>query len=232
MAHMPNIRHIVLDTETTGLSSATDRIIEITCLELRNFVTTGDYFQAYIDPQQPVSPDAQAVHGLSNEFLSQYPPFHAVADKIVEFIDQSPLIIHNAPFDLAFLHAEFKRLNRKFPQPNVIDTLTMARKKFPGSPASLDALCKRFNISLAGREKHGALIDCQLLANVYIELLGGAQQCISFSKTDERVQNHTQKRVSFPQRSFELSASEKERHDQLIQELKGAIWKKYHENVD
>ena len=227
----PPLRHIVLDTETTGLSAERERIIEVACLELKNFTTTGEYFQAYINPQQPVSAEALAVHGLSDEFLKPHPPFHAIAHDMMDFIGESPLVIHNAPFDLAFLHAEFKRMGKVFPALPVIDTLPMARKKFPGSPASLDALCKRFNVSLAARDKHGALIDCQLLAHVYIELLGGPQRHLTFTQKEEAnfVKTHT---VDFPKRTFALTEEEKNQHANLVKNMRNAMWKKYYEKID
>lgn len=227
----PPLRQIVLDTETTGLSAENERIIEIACLELENFVATGRHFQAYINPQKAVSAEALAVHGLSDEFLKKHPTFQAIVADMIDFIGDAPLIIHNAPFDMAFLHAEFKRIGKTFPTLKVIDTLSMARKKFPGSPASLDALCKRFNISLAERDKHGALIDCKLLACVYIELLGGAQRCLEF--TQEKTM-HTKKalHVDFPVRTFAPTEEEKKQHAHLVANMRNAMWKKYYEKID
>ena len=227
----PTLRQVVLDTETTGLDANSERIIEVACLELENFVATGRNFQTYVNPQQPVSAEALAVHGLSDDFLKNHPPFQRIASDIISFIDGAPLIIHNASFDLAFLHAEFKRIGETFPPFQVIDTLTMARKKLPGSPASLDALCRRFNISLAERNKHGALIDCQLLASVYIELLGGQQRCLAFTQTSKEQAEHTLIE-DFPERTFEPSKEEAERHQQLISEMRGALWEKYYKEID
>ncbi|HEX2061645.1 MAG TPA: DNA polymerase III subunit epsilon [Thermoanaerobaculia bacterium] len=174
------MREIVLDTETTGLDPGDGhRIVEIGCIELFNHVPTGRSFHRYINPERSMPSDAQAVHGLTDEFLSDKPLFAAVVDEFLEFVGNDCLVIHNAEFDLRFLNYELKRLGRPALACGHADTLSLARKKFPGAPASLDALCKRFDIDLSDREKHGALIDCRLLADVYLELIGGRQPTLA-----------------------------------------------------
>ena len=170
------MREIVIDTETTGLDPASGhRIVEIAAVELMHHVPTGRKFHCYINPERDMPADAFAVHGLDSEFLAGFPPFAAVAEEFAVFVGGDPLVAHNAEFDLAFLNAELQRAGRAQLTGGIVDTLALARKRFPGSPASLDALCRRFTIDLSGREKHGAEIDCLLLAEVYIELLGGRQ---------------------------------------------------------
>jgi DNA polymerase-3 subunit epsilon len=171
------MREIVLDTETTGLDPAAGhRIVEVACMELLNHIPTGRTYQSYVNPERDVPPDAFSVHGLSVEFLGDKPRFAEIADKLVEFIADAPLVIHNAEFDVRFLNAEFQRLARPpLSAERVVDTLQIARQKFPGAPASLDALCRRFAIDNSTRSKHGALLDTELLADVYLELMGGRQ---------------------------------------------------------
>jgi DNA polymerase-3 subunit epsilon len=171
-------REIVLDTETTGLDPRTGhRLIELACLELVDFIPTGKNFHRYIDPGREIDAEAQAVHGISIEFLKGKPRFEEVCDEFLEFVADTPLIAHNAGFDRNFVNHELGLANRRVLQDSQwIDTLAMAQKRFPGMYNSLDALCKRFKISLAEREKHGALIDCRLLAAVYLELSGGKER--------------------------------------------------------
>lgn len=176
------MREIVVDTETTGLDPLDGhRIVEIAAIELMHHVPTGRKFHCYVCPERDMPDDAFAVHGLSAEFLSTQPPFAALADEFLEFIAGDPLVIHNAEFDLAFLNAELARMGRPPLSGGFVDTLGLARRRFPGAPASLDALCRRFAVDLSGREKHGAEIDCTLLADVYIELLGGRQPGLDFA---------------------------------------------------
>jgi len=175
------MREVVLDTETTGLSPANgDRVVEIGCIELVNHLPTGEEFHAYINPERDMPAPAFEVHGLSEEFLSGHPSFSAVAEDFLAFIGNDPLIIHNAAFDTEFLNAELAACKRpEIPEGRATDTLILARRKFPGAPANLDALCRRFKIDLSTREKHGALLDSHLLAKVYLELIGGRQQGLS-----------------------------------------------------
>ena len=176
------MREIVLDTETTGLDPHDGhRIVEVACIELVHHVVTGRIFHRYVNPERDMPEDALAVHGLTTEFLARQPPFAAVLEELLEFVGGDPLVIHNAEFDLAFLNAELARLDRGPITSGFVDTLAIARRRFPGSPASLDALCRRFAIDLSGRVEHGAEIDCRLLAAVYLELLGGRQPGLEFA---------------------------------------------------
>jgi DNA polymerase-3 subunit epsilon len=171
------MREVVLDTETTGFDAVGgDRLVEIGCIELMNHVPTGKTFWKYINPERDVPTAAFQVHGLSAEFLSDKPRFAEVADDLLAFVGDSPVIAHNAEFDMKFINVELERAGKPtIPFQRAIDTVAMARKKFPGAPASLDALCRRFNIDNSNRTLHGALLDAQLLADVYLELMGGRQ---------------------------------------------------------
>lgn len=171
------MREVVLDTETTGFEpEAGDRIVEIGAIELWNHLPTGQAYHQYINPERAMPQSAFEVHGLGDDFLRDKPKFGDVAAAFVEFIGNDPLVIHNASFDLKFLNAEFGWLKLpQIPPERAVDTLAIARKKFPGAPASLDALCRRFGVDNSGREKHGALLDSELLAEVYLELVGGRQ---------------------------------------------------------
>ena len=165
---------VILDTETTGLSTKENhRIIEIGCIELKDQIATKNIFHTYLNPQRKISEDAKKVHGYTDKFLSDKKPFSKIADDFIDFIRDKKIIIHNADFDLSFLNYELKLINKKeIDKRNVIDTLEIARQKYPGGQNSLDALCKRFNINNSKREKHTALIDCELLKEIYINLLG------------------------------------------------------------
>lgn len=171
------MREIVMDTETTGLDPFTgDRIVEIGGVELINHLPTGRVYHQYINPERDMPVEAYNVHGLSIEFLSDKPVFHKIAQEFLDFVGSDKLVIHNAPFDMKFLNAEFERMNLpKLPMSQAIDTLDMARRRFPGAQNTLDALCRRFGIDNSAREKHGALLDSEILAEVYLELIGGRQ---------------------------------------------------------
>ncbi len=171
------LREIVLDTETTGTDPATgDRVIEIGCVELIKHFPTGRSYHVYINPERPVSAGALAVHGLSDTFLADKPLFASIADEFVAFLGDARLVIHNAAFDVGFLNAEFARTGHDPIILNqVVDTLSLARRKHPGAPNNLDALCNRYGIDNSRRTKHGALLDAEILAEVYIELIGGKQ---------------------------------------------------------
>jgi DNA polymerase-3 subunit epsilon len=181
------MRQIVLDTETTGLSpNDGDRLVEIGCLEIVNQVATGNVFHRYINPERDMPKGAFDVHGLSEEFLRNKPKFAEVADEFLEFIGDAPLVIHNASFDMGFLNAELKRSGRTaLAFERAVDTLTIARKRFPGAQNSLDALCRRFGVDNSNRVKHGALLDAELLAEVYLELMGGRQPGLVLDATLE-----------------------------------------------
>lgn len=163
---------VILDTETTGLSADKDRIVEIACIELSNHIPTKNIFHTFINPETKVSADAFSVHGYSDEFLSNKPKFKEIVKNFLDFIKDKKLVIHNADFDLSFLNNELRRVNVKpILKSDVVDTLQIARSKFPGVGNSLDALCKRYKINVEAREKHSALVDCHLLSKVYIELI-------------------------------------------------------------
>ena len=177
---------IILDTETTGLSTAEKhRIVEIGCIELNNQIPTNKIFHEYLNPQRKVSEDAYKIHGYSNEFLSNKKIFSEIAKNFLNFIKNKKIIIHNAAFDLSFLNYELKLINQEeINKNNIIDTLEIARQKYPGSQNSLDALCKRFNINNSGRKKHNALIDCQLLKEVYINLIEQKEPKLNLESTE------------------------------------------------
>ena len=194
------MKEIVLDTETTGLEVRDGhRIVEIGCIELDNLVPTGNNFHYYINPERKVSDQAIKIHGYTDEFLSDKKKFHEIADEFLNFIDNKKIIIHNAQFDLAHLNNELKKINKgEINTKYVVDTLDIARDKFPGSSINLDALCKRFRIDNSKREKHSALVDCDLLSKVYINLIDQKEPSLNFSeikvKTKKNEENdiHTQ----------------------------------------
>lgn len=171
------MREIVLDTETTGLAvSQGHRLVEIACIELENYIPTGKIFHSYIFPELNIMPnDAFAIHGLSIPFLKRYPPFRFIAGALLQFIRGDQVVMHNADFDLGFINTELQRIGTGPLTSPAIDTLSLARKRFPGAANSLDALARRFGLDLTRRKMHGALIDCSLLAACYLELAGGAQ---------------------------------------------------------
>lgn len=175
------MREIVLDTETTGLDPMSGhRMIEVACIELVNRIPSGQTFQCYINPERDVPPEAFAVHGLSADFLKDKPLFAAVVDDLLAFIADAPLVAHNAAFDLGFLNAELERAGRTpLPRERIVDTLILARRRHPAGPNSLDHLCARYGIDNGHRTKHGALLDAELLAEVYVELIGGRQASLT-----------------------------------------------------
>src|SRR3954471_1271014 len=177
------MREIVLDTETTGFDPLMGhRIVEIGCVEVINYIPTDNQLHLYVNPERDMPPEAFAVHGLSEEFLRDKPVFAQICGQFLDFIGDSRLVIHNAEFDMRFINAELNRVGIKpLPMTRALDTVGMARRKFPGAPASLDALCKRFSIDNSNRTLHGALLDAQLLAEVYLELLGGRQAGLGFA---------------------------------------------------
>ncbi len=180
------MREIILDTETTGLDVAGDRIVEIGCVELENHFPTGRTFQVYINPDRPMAREAQEVHGLTDAFLADKPRFAAIADEFLQFVSEGALVAHNAEFDLGFLNAELARLGRPaLDRMRVVDSLSLARRRHPAGPYSLDALCGRYGIDATRRTLHGALLDAQLLAEVYIELIGGRQGSLFLGDFEE-----------------------------------------------
>lgn len=232
------MREIVLDTETTGMDPADgDKLVEIGCVELENHMPTGRTYHQYINPERDVPAEAVAVHGLTQERLKNEPTFGEVIGDFLDFLgDDSKLIIHNAEFDMKFINAELKTFG--FPsvdKKRVIDTLTMARMKFPGSPANLDALCRRFNIDNSNRTLHGALLDSELLAEVYLELLGGRQRGLGIDIDDKKSSSgndasHGAKpsidRVYREPRIFTVSEEEGAAHENMLADLAEPIWNK------
>ena len=218
------MREIVLDTETTGLDPTVGhRIIEIACVELLHHVPTGRDFHRYVNPGRDIPDDAHAVHGLTEEFLAAHPPFEAIVDEFLAFIGSDPLVIHNAEFDLAFLNAELDRIGRPTLTPTHVDTLIMARQRYPGAPASLDALCRRFEIDNSERVSHGARIDCGLLAAVYLELIGGRQPGLDFTAPEAGVV--TAMRIARPPRPHSPSVEELAAHEAMLALLTSPIWR-------
>ncbi len=220
------MREVVLDTETTGLNPSTgDRIVEIGCVELVNHVATGKSFHQYINPQRSMPNEALRVHGLSDEFLADQPVMADVMADFIEFIGDAPLIIHNADFDMGFINAELKLLGQtQLQMSRAVDTVRLAREKFPGAPASLDALCKRFGIDNSSRSLHGALLDSQLLADVYLELIGGRQP--DFELAADRVAAPVAARDAVRREPRPHAASEEElaAHKTFVKKLKSPIW--------
>lgn len=222
------IREIVLDTETTGLDPQTgDRVVEIGCVELVNHLPTGNTYHQYINPERPMSDEAYAVHGLGDDFLSQQPVFADIVDAFVGFVGEAKLVIHNAPFDVRFLDHELKRAGRPvFGIERAIDTLDMARRRFPGAPASLDALCKRFEVDASVRTKHGALVDCELLAEVYLHLIGGRQPGFAFA-TARAAAARAVERAARPRREPRPHAptpTERDAHRTFVANLDTPVW--------
>tara|TARA_A100001011_G_scaffold322587_1_gene344077 strand:+ start:56 stop:727 length:672 start_codon:yes stop_codon:yes gene_type:complete len=203
------MNEIFLDTETTGLSAKDgDRIVEIACIETKNLIPTNRVFHKLINPQKKVSLEAFKVHGFSDDFLKGKEKFDEVVEDFLEFIKDKKLIIHNAPFDVGFLNTELRRVNKKILDlKNVEDSLILARSKFPASSNSLDNLCKRFNIDLSRRTKHNALLDCELLREVYINLVDQKEPSLSFQQKEDQITN------------FEIEKSSKNR-EKIIVEIK------------
>jgi DNA polymerase III subunit epsilon len=228
------MREIIFDTETTGLNPAGgDRMVEIGCIELVNRVETGRSFHAYFNPERPMPSEAEAVHGLSDIFLSDKPRFLEKAEELLEFIADSPLIAHNAAFDFGFLNHELQRCARDpVCMSRMIDTLMLARSRHPGAKHSLDALCTRFGVDRSQRVKHGALLDAQLLAQVYVELTGGRQIGLSLGTTAtsaaaEAVAASQVERVARPARPHAPSDEERTRHRGFIARLTEPLWERF-----
>ncbi|MGB4107526.1 MAG: DNA polymerase III subunit epsilon [Alphaproteobacteria bacterium] len=224
-------REIVLDTETTGMSPESgDKIVEIGCLELMNYIPTGKTLQIYLNPEREVPPEAIAIHGLTNEFLKDKPVFSQVYTDMLDFIGDARLVIHNAEFDMKFLNAELRNVGHPPLQWNrVVDTVAMARKKYPGQPANLDALCRRFGIDNTERTLHGALLDSELLAEVYMELLGGRQHGLLPVGADATGKTQAEQKLARPYReprTFTASESEKAAHAEMLEKLVKPLWLK------
>ena len=237
------MRQVILDTETTGLEvQGGHRIIEVGAVEVVDRKPSGQTFQRYINPEREIDDEAQAVHGISLSFLADKPRFADIADDFLQFIDKATLVIHNASFDMGFINAELEKIQRPvLPMDRAIDTLTMARRKFPGAQANLDALCRRFEINNSHRDLHGALIDADLLAGVYIELLGGRQPGLSLA-TEVNSQSQTSSKnadaqtgtltidsppaPTRPIRPHAPNAEEQAAHEAFIAKLDDPIWLK------
>ena len=227
------MREVVLDTETTGLDPESGhRIVEIGCVELQSHMPTGRTYHQYINPDRDMPAEAFAVHGISNEFLADKPRFAEVADAFLAFVGSAKLVIHNAAFDIMFLNAELRWAEKQQFQPSVaIDTLDIARKRFPGAQNSLDALCRRFGVDNSAREKHGALLDSEILAEVYLELLGGRQPDLALagpaiaSQTSQSSVRQVARQRSTALPSL-LTETEKAAHAAFVDDLGNeAIWK-------
>ncbi len=223
------MREIVLDTETTGLSPQNgDRLVEIGCLELQNHVATGNHYHCYINPERDMPAEAEAVHGLSADFLSDKPVFTDIVQDFLEFVQDAPLVIHNASFDMGFINAELKKAGwPPLPDSQAIDTVSMARAKYPGAPASLDALCRRFGIDNSHRTLHGALLDAELLAEVYLELQGGRQPGLILQDEKSGAADHAVKaeRVARYPRPHAPTAEEEAAHAAFLARIDDPLWK-------
>jgi DNA polymerase-3 subunit epsilon len=221
------MREIILDTETTGLDpNAGHRVIEIGCIELHNHVPTGKHFHTYINPERDVPAEAAAVHGLTQERLQNEPVFAEIVDEFLRFVAEDRLVIHNAAFDIGFLNAELSRLGRLLiPMERALDTVAMARQRFPGAPANLDALCRRFGIDNSNRQLHGALLDADLLAQVYLELRGGRQpDFIRAEAATIHERAAARPKIQRAARAFPPSAAELEAHAALVKSLNNPLW--------
>lgn len=229
-------REIILDTETTGMNPFEgDRIVEIGCVECINHIATGKHYHVYINPERDMPAEAAAVHGLTEAFLKDKPVFAEIYADFLDFIGDAKLVIHNAEFDMRFINHHLTEMGAPaIPNTRVIDTLIMARQKFPGSPANLDALCKRFGVDNSNRTLHGALLDSELLAEVYMELLGGRQTGLSLGQDEDTGsmpdQDNFSKRSTKPlrpPRSFPVPDVELKAHLEMIENLGDkALWRK------
>ncbi|MDA9751576.1 DNA polymerase III subunit epsilon [bacterium] len=211
------MREVVLDTETTGISVRDGhRIVEIGCIELENLIPTKNRFHCYLNPERKVSEKALEVHGYTDEFLAKQIKFSEIGDKFLEFIRDKRLIIHNAEFDLGHLNNELSILGKKKITNEVIDTLILARDKFPGSPVSLDALCKRYRIDNSNRIQHTALIDCDLLAKVYINLIDQKEPTLNFQNQDTDAKDKNNTKVSYFKKVIKPSEKETLNHKEYL----------------
>ena len=220
------MREVVLDTETTGLDPRSGhRIVEIGCVELINHMATGKHFHKYLNPERDIPEQASVIHGLTEEFLSSQPVFADIAEEFEAFIGDSTLVIHNAEFDLGFINAEREKISQPPIAPDLaIDTVSLARRKFPGAQANLDALCRRFKIDNSDRSLHGALKDARLLAEVYLELIGGRQQNLGLSAEERKIVEAAEKNRR-PPRPHAPTDAEQLAHAQFIEKLESPIWK-------
>jgi DNA polymerase-3 subunit epsilon len=225
------VREIVFDTETTGLNPAGgDRIVEIGCIEIYNRVETGRHFHAYFNPEREMPGDAEAVHGLTSNFLSDKPRFSESVEELLDFLEDSPLVAHNAAFDFGFLNFELERCGCPVvSMSRMVDTLSLARSRHPGAKHSLDALCMRFGVDRSQRIKHGALLDAQLLAQVYVELTGGRQIGLGLVADTRAIQVETSARpvIAREARPHVPAPEELERHRAFIAQLVNPLWARF-----
>ncbi len=232
---MKDGREIIIDTETTGLSAdAGDRIVEIACIEIIDGILTNNVFHRYINPERDIPDSAFRVHGISFEMVAGEPKFHEIADELIAFIGASNIVAHNAEFDMRFINSELARCGRsQLSMDQVVDTLVLARRKFPGSSNSLDALCTRLGVDRSRRVTHGALIDAEILAEIYIELRGGRQRTLELSQNVEKVKNSkisnimTERVVNIENTSETLL--DKEHTEYLNKNVKNPIWFSYYD---
>lgn len=225
------MREIVFDTETTGLDPASgDRIVEFGCIEMVNRVPTGRTFHAYFNPERTMPAGAEAVHGLSDAFLADKPRFHERVEQLLEFITDAPLVAHNAAFDFGFLNAELAICGRDpVSEARMVDTLALAKRRHPGAKHSLDALCTRYGIDRSHRTRHGALLDAELLAQVYVELTGGRQIGLELAagagvETIEVVRISSRQRDFRPPRPHRASEAELARHAEFLKSIESPLW--------
>ena len=232
------MRELVLDTETTGLDPENgDRIVEIGIIELSNHIKTGKHFHYYINPERESDIKAEKIHGLSREFLSDKFKFSDIAEELVEFISDSKVIIHNAKFDVSFINSELKRCNLDYlNNDNILDTLILARKKYPGQSVSLDTLCRKFGIDISNRKVHGALLDAELLSLVYLELIGGKQTKLNFDNDFEVILDKISESININDnyknkklkaiKNITLNKEDHEKHKKFIETIPNSIWSK------
>ena len=213
------MKEIVLDTETTGISvKEGHRIIEIGCIELENLVPTKNKFHCYLNPERKVSEKAMEIHGYTDEFLANKKKFKEISEEFLNFIKDKRIIIHNAEFDLAHLNNELSLLGKEIIKNDIIDTLVLARNKFPGSPASLDALCKRYRIDNSKRKKHTALIDCDLLSKVYVNLIDQKEPTLDFQNSDQKIVENNETKTLYFKKIIKLTDKEIKSHKKYLSE--------------
>ena len=211
------MNEIILDTETTGLSvKEGHRIVEIGCIELNNLIPTKKIFHCYLNPERKVSEKALEVHGYNDDFLSEKPKFKEIADEFLSFIKNKRLVIHNAEFDLAHLNNELSLIGKERIDNEVVDTLILARNKFPGSSTNLDSLCKRYRIDNSKRVQHTALIDCELLSKVYINLIDQKEPTLDFKNQDVKSQNVNNESVAYFKKIIEATPTEIKKHKEYL----------------
>jgi len=224
------MREVVFDTETTGFDPFNgDRVVEIGCVVVEDYIPTGDVYHVYINPERDMPTAAEQVHGLSEEFLKDHPTFGEIVADFRDFCGDMNLVAHNAEFDMKFINWEMENLGfATYPASRAVDTLAIARRKFPGANNTLDALCKRFSIDNSNRVKHGALLDAELLADVYLELMGGRQTGLSLVSDSNETQKpkivSTNERVFREPRPHSASSEELERHQEFIKEIEKSLW--------